>query len=540
MFFFGLDAAKKERADVVHSVYKVLKYNVDVFYTTFSTKNFTQLNSVIKDITHNLVNSTDISEYNRAFSKLTVDFGFLCDAFYTKRPFKFQIFKMVVVQIHKTIRETFEIRWNASSDQIQTNEVLTLAETMFGYLNLKAKWGIVDRNFRNWERPLIKRFLYSLFQKSRELMVNILTEIQTAHYVSDGKILSSSLDGFENHLSFVVSHYQKIPIPSFGVEICIYVGRVASMFFMNLREFILRPDTPKELCMVILNCNLFKTIRSSQKSVVTLTRSALSMDKVKVLMGDDYLLYIFQKIHDAAKLQLKKALAREWIESEVRKYKSIWEFDVTTLSDSLVDQMKRVFSLLINDFNFKDIAYALFNSLLIEYILCLCRNVKGLKPADSKRLLDKVNNDCALMEGYCQDDSMVNPEKLKSKIKSLSTYFNTLSVDETIAHFVKLQFFFRKKIASGTLLELIKAKVFFSSEVQQYIYEYAYRDQSYRPLRKSEEGRLQEKLKYRKAGFFVLIAWMRFSWIKRRHLCAHFQNRIGQVGHRGSGTVLRR
>jgi hypothetical protein len=473
---------------------------------------------VVKEITRSITNATDVAEYNRVFGKLTVDFGFLCDAFYTKRPFKFPIFKLVVVQIHKTIRDTFEIRWNASSDTIQTSECLTLAETMYGYLILMGKWGITDRNFRNWERPLTKRFLFALFQKTKELMVNILTEIQSSHYVSEGKIMSSSLDGFENHLSFVVGHYQKVPIPSFGVEICVYVGRVASMFFMSLREFILRPDTSKELCMVILNCNLFKTIRSSQKSVVLLTKNAIPMDKVKILMGDDYLLFIFQKIHDAAKLQLKKALAREFIEREVRGLQTLWLFDLTLLAEQVVDQMKRVFSLLINDFNFKDIAYSLINSLLVEYILCICRSAKGLKPSDSKRLLDKINQDCLVLEGLCQEDSMADADKLKSKIRSLCQYFNTLSVDETIAHFVKMQFFFRKKIPTTDLLELIKAKVFFSAEVRQYIFEYAYRDQSYKPLRVSEESKHQEKMKYRKAGFFVLIAWIRFSELTRGDL----------------------
>lgn len=159
-------------------------------------------------------------------------------------------------------------------------------------------------------------------------MVNILTEIRTAHYVNDGKLMSTSLDGFENHLSFVVGHYQKIPMLAFAVEICVYVGRIASMFFMNLREFIMKDDTKKEFCMVILNSNLFKTVRSSQKSVVTLTKNNVSLEKVKVLMNDDYLLFVFQKIHDAAKIQLKKSLAREFVASEIKPMASFWDLDI--------------------------------------------------------------------------------------------------------------------------------------------------------------------------------------------------------------------
>lgn len=516
MFLIGLRNAKREKLDIANSVYKVLKYNVDVFYVHFAAKNHTQIAQIVKEICRGVTTASDIQEYNRALAKLTVDFGFLCDAFYTKRPFKLRIFVQVISQMHKTIRDTFEIRWNAASDTIQTADCLSLAETMFGYLNLMTKWGLTDRYFKGWEKPILNRFLYALFQKSKELMVNILTEIQTSHYLNEGKLMSSSLDGFENHLSFVVSHYSKIPMPSFGIEICKYVGRVASMFFMNLREFLLKPAPRKEFCMVILNSNLFKTIRSSQKSVASLTKNQVNIDIVKSLMNDDYLLFVFQKIHDAAKVQLKKSMSAEFVTAEAQKRKSFWTFNVAEFADQLVENMKRVFALLINDFLFKDIAHSLFKNLLVEYIKCICQCGKDFSPADSKRLLDKVAADCEVFRGYCHAGLMNRPEELVERIDVLESFFHTKSVDVTIAQFIKMQYFYHKKIPGKQLIELVQAKCFFMKEVKSYIIEYTKTDANYKPLRQTEEAALRAKNKLRTAGWFVMAGWICFRKLSRK------------------------
>lgn len=511
MFLEGIKESKKNALDIANSTYKVIKYNVDMFDSNFSGKTQTQITQSVRDICKGVLSASKIGEYNLALTKLTIEFGFLSDAFYIKRPFRLREFTSTAFQIHKFIRDALEIRWNSESEEVQTSDCLSLAEAIFGYIRLINKWGIIDKNFKNWEKPILNRFLFCLFEKSKELMVTILTEIQTSHYISDGKILSTSLDGFESHLSFVVGHYQKIPILFFGMQICIYAGVISSMFFMKMCEILEKEKIKKEFCMVILNSNLFKAIRSAQKSIVNLTKNQTSIENVKVLMNDNYLLYIFKKIHSSAITSLKKCLVEEFIRTELLKVKIFWDFDSKKFMEILVEKIKKVFDLLMNDFIFKDILYYVLNMLVVEYILLIVRNSNVFKSHESKKMVDRIEEDCQHFSRYCTKESVVDCEKIKMRIDTLNKYIRTTNIDETIALFVKIQIFYRKKIKNDELLELIKVKSFFNGEIQGYIYKYVVKDRSFTPLRLTQETILKNKTRMRSVSWYLLLAWSKFS-----------------------------
>ena len=267
---------------------------------------------------------------------------------------------------------------------------------------------------------------------------------------------------------------------------------------------------------MVLNSNLFKSIRSAQKWIIGYTKNVIKMEQVKVLMNDDYLMFVFQKIQNMANFQLKKSLAKELIVEELEKLKTFWDFDLSDFLEKLSEKIRFIFKLLISEYSFKEILYSLRRSLVEEYVLLIIRFAKDFKLGDSKRLVDKITNDNKLINEHLQNDEIGKEEKIRFIFSMLKKYIETKNIDETIAYFVKMQMWFRKKIKTPLIFELIKAKCFYSSEIQKYILENVKSEQNYKPLRQTQES-IQKKNKFtRSVCFFVIIAWFRFSFLKRR------------------------
>ena len=515
MFCLGLQNARKERIEIMNSEYKKLKYNVDIFYSLSISRSNTQINIIIKEICHGIHSAKNIMDYNRALIELTVDFGYLCDAFYSRRPFKYSVFKLVIAQIHKAIKESFENQWNASYVDISTTDCLVLTETIYGYLKLMNKWGMQDHHFQYFELHLLRRFLFCLFEKTREIMVGILLSLSSSHYINEGKIVSSSLDGFESHLSFMVGHYLKIPSPVFGLQICVYLGCVSASFFINLFESLNDKCNKKEYFMMLLNWNSVKAIRSAQKSIVMFTKNGINLERAKKLMNDDYLWFVFDKIQKRAKLRLIESLADELVIEPILNVKSFWFFEAKEFCQNLFDSLKIIFDFLISDFLFKEISYNMVNIFIIEYIFLVIKVSKTLKLSEANKIVDRVIEDTKILENFLSEDSIFKFEKLKLKIFVLREFFGTKNVDETIACLIKMKIFFGKKIKSEAWICLMKAKASFSDQVKSYITEYLLRENSYQPLRLTEESTRKSNRSKLTTYFFVLVAWFKFSSVKR-------------------------
>ena len=217
-----------------------------------------------------------------------------------------------------------------------------------------------------------------------------------------------------------------------------------------------------------------------------------------------------------AKILLKKALVRELVEIPLRKIISFWDLNIEVCCIQIKEDLRSAYSMLINDFIFKELTYYVINMLVVEYVLFISRFASTLKPSDSKRLITKITDDCQTLSDQCDETSMENCQKIKNKIKIIKGYFCTLNIDETIASFVKMQIFFRKKIKKEEMLELIKAKCFFSGEIQKYILAFNSQIKEHRPKRFTQES-IQTKKKFQMyTSFFVLVALIKFSRLIRK------------------------
>ncbi len=208
------DAVETER-EVRRSVEGVLKFNVATLYFYFSAQMDNQIENFINSLSSGLLLSMSPAQFSTELKKVATEFGYLCDAFYARKPFVMALFKFVVTGVHRRIRNVLTSYWNKFQAGFQAGEVVLLTSAVAAYSAKLTYWKICDDNF-SWQEPLFTTFISRLFKNSTAPITNILADLAKSQFTENAKLLSGAASQLESHILFVWANYTEVKLLAFA------------------------------------------------------------------------------------------------------------------------------------------------------------------------------------------------------------------------------------------------------------------------------------------------------------------------------------
>lgn len=469
MYYEAMHVARKTEREISRSAYKILKYNVELFYTHFNNGNFRAITGFIENLCKGVVGDLELEAFLQGFKKVIPEFGFLADAVNSRKPIVGKIYKQIMTGFHLAVKNSFEKNWNQQFHKIGAGECKLIAENLAMYADLFQKWSFKDIFFGDWEKPVIQTFLNHLFENSKELICNMLNDLKQSSYIQNDKIYSRSIDNFESHLNFVVDHYKAIPSIVCARELSYYCGNLIGNFMMNVLTFIRTESLTFELCIMFMNANFIKIIKGIEKRISDMTKSQLTLPQIKLLMNDDFLFYMLRRLYNVG-LEKTKAKAAEIVSA---KFDSISFIMDMQFKEQMLKEIKKEFGALIakivNTNIIQDIFQSVFEQIVKSYILLFLRDPAKVTPQNYPDLLSKIQGDFQAYTEDCTPEVIPNADDYNTVFKSFVSFLSSKDIDVAIVALMKIQAYYPMFEDEKLVLALANSKMNISPANRTYI-----------------------------------------------------------------------
>jgi len=471
LWMHGLRKAAEVEKEIKRTIHGVIKHNIGILYFYFNSH---LDNDIIKIVT-NMVNplTTDLNpvEFANELKKISEELNYFFDAFYAHKPFLFMLFKFVAIHIHTNVKQKVNSYWNKKCKNMNAGEIIGIMNSFALYERTTKSWGMEDSRNNGWINPLLKTFIFKLYDNCRQILANILYDLRNNFNVENHKIVSRSSESLEAHLNFIFDHYnqiQSLEAADLLIETC---STILLLFLINTKNFIRTDNFPLQIYVAVLNNSFLKVIKNFQKRVHNVTNSQISLKKLKEKIDQEFLITTITEIE---KLSFNKILSYFKILTE-KKFddgNNLFQFDMLKTLSNLTGEFEVFFNLIDNRFYVNDLNYEIFEHVTNLYYKKFLDFVSSINIKNYKSALNKIMTDINTLEKSLSNTNSEKISNIRFKLKQLTVFVNSEDIDEVIMCVMNMHIFFKELIDPRNVDRMLQAKIFFPPNSIEYISSY--------------------------------------------------------------------
>lgn len=466
----GLRNAVETEKEIHRTVEGVLKYNVSTLYFYFSAQMDNQIEIFVNSLTSNLLMSMSAVQFSNETKKIANEVGFLCDAFYARKPFVLALFKFILVNLHKRVRLFLVDYWNKFYKGFQAGDIVLIASSLSAYETKLNTWKVFDLQF-TWSDAINSTLIHRLFQNSVTPLANVLTELRTCTFTEDSKLFSTSCSQLESHIYFLWSNFSEVPRLAFAEQLLILISKLLSAFLVTSIFLLQTESFMSHIYIGILNSGFLKMIKSFEKKVHLSTNSQLSLIHIKQLIDEPYLLTLLIQIDRLAFKKLK-ALWREEVRNRFTSSAPFLDYDFPKSLNSLIVEFTVFLNLILLETNLADLLFEIYDAFLSVYYELYISFATKLNLNNYQRVTQKLLNDHKTLLNQLDSAKYKHAPKNAFKFNQLCLFDQTDQMDVCIMSITNMQVFHAELMQIKTIDRLLKAKFLYPSLLSSSIYTY--------------------------------------------------------------------
>lgn len=452
----GLRNAVETEREIKRTIQGVLKYNISTLYFYFSAQMDNEIENFVNSLASPLLMSLSVSQFGIELKKIADELGFLCDAFYARKPFVVALFKFVVVNFHRKVRNFIKMYWNKFSKTFSASEVVLISSAIYAYDSKLAFWRIKDDKF-HWAEPINTTLISRLFQNSVIPMTNILLQLQKNTYTENSKLYSSSCSQLESHIYFLWGNFNDIPMVSFAEMLIVLISKViTSVLIMEI--FLLQTEMfQSQIYIALLNCPYLKIVKTFEKKVHTATKSQLSLARIKELIDENHILQLLNIIEMLVLKKLKNLWKNEILKKFISK-ETFLEYDFQKNLNCILLKFSSYLNLIVIESNISQLLFEIYDTFLSIYYDLYIKFSDKINLENHQKVSSKLNNDQKILVQHLSVEKHEHANKNIFKMNQLKIFDQTDQMDICIMTITNMQIFYEDLKKIKTIEKLVKSK----------------------------------------------------------------------------------
>ena len=486
----------KERSSV-----KKVFYNIDLLYEYLNYNRKTDIKKILMGVIKNLDSDNNIDGFFSSLKIVNAAVNNFIDSFYARVPFNSSFFVYCIFTFHSKIRFESNEFWNKNYEEINALQAIEFANIIFHYLKMLEKWKITDNYFINWEVPLINTFITKLYEKIKEILFNIILEVQDNFQIVDDKILNNSSDMLQSQLNFIFDHYKKVSNNKTAVILIEACSNLFTTFLRYLLEFLTKTKEiiETEIYMAIINNEYLIVVKNFIKKVYRDTQKKMKKNKIKMIFKEKTIIKLIVLVGEICLENLKRDILVN-MEKKFR-FKNFVDLDFEMFLKNNLKDFK-VLEMRLSENNSGIFYIEFLNKMIFVYFACFIHYCPNISTKDFLILQDKIPKDKDL---FLNKLTISEEEKneLIFKFDTLLSLLETQDIDEVIVNIMNMQLFYSSLINEDNIKKIVQCKIFFPTDSKIHITNY---------LKKALEKDRKQKLAKKGLGkhFFVIFLVFRF------------------------------
>jgi hypothetical protein len=454
--------------EVERSRANVLYFDVARFYQPEVLENLKMAQRIVEEIARPISSFKDSATFVDKLNAFVGDFGSVCDAFYSHRPFFVEVFKQTVIYFQEVFRSSVRAAW-AHNKSFSAKQMLEITSAFRRWEGVMRGWSITDANFSYCERPLTESFFTTLFENSQVTLGNILGDFLTSYKVVEGIAVSPALDSLENHFLFVVDHYTNIPTLCCLEEALRYVGRVLNGIQLAIHNQFKKPLVVEtKVLIALINSSFLKVAKTVTRKVAEIAKEHFDPKTAKLLLNERFISFLNVKLVATCKAKFAKNIS-EKIRLTFAAPKDMLDFNLTfTMRDLLAfcDSHIRLFA--VPD-NIPDFFHVVFTKIIKNYVLLFAASQPRMSSSNIAKYQAKVAVDLIDFEKLCVESLVENSEFVKRRFRFLLDFLQATDLDVILISLLNLELFCKKFHDPQQLRMLIKTKGYLPQDSEEFL-----------------------------------------------------------------------
>lgn len=512
LWITGLRNAMETERILARTQAGVLRYNIAVLYSLFSTKKDNEIMKFVSSMTSALVMSLKPAQFAGEFKSVARELNSLADAFYAHRPFVIAFFKFVVSALHAQLRKLVSNYWNQFFDQFQASDVLAFGAAFYTYERTMQAWGIIDYKFV-WTDSVQTTYLSRVFDNSKGPITNIILEFEKNTFTENGKLHSSVCTSLESHVYFLLGGHAEMPLNSFAEKLSLLVNKVLQTIFIQLIFQLVFKEYPAKIYIGLVNNYFLKMVKSFEKKIHSDTRSQISLKVIKDLVGESALLDLMSRIEHLSLKKLKQ-LWRKEVLTRFGNDLTFFDYDLEEKLSLLITSYENDLKLIALKCHIDELLYELFDALLSIYYSKFANVCESVTVQSQKRVAEILASDYKALQRFFEIHTFDKSGLILQKFRQLKSFFETDDLDECVTSLLNMAVFMPGLISKESVSRLLLCKVFFPESSLEYARNFL--EQSVRAD--------ERQVKAHKRAFYSIFlnrflhrVILKFCGLKRRH-----------------------
>lgn len=471
MWMNGLRRAAEVQKMIKRTLTGVVKHNIGMLYFYFNSNLDNDIFKVLGSMTAPLTAELENDEFINELKNISEELNYFFDAFYAYKPFVFMLFKFIAAHIHKAIKYAINSFWNKKSKNMNAGEIIAFMNAISIYERTLKSWAIEDSTLNGWVSPLLKTFIFKLFDNCQHILANILFDLRNNYTTENRKIVSRSTESLEGHLNFIFDHYNQVPAQEASELLIETCATIMAFFLLNTKNFLRCENFPLQIYIAILNNNLLKIIKNFQKKVHNATNSTMSLKEVKAKLNEELLINDITEIERLCFARIVSYL-KSLVETKFDNNKDFLEIDIKKIIPDINAELEPIINQVDNRFYISDLYHEIFEQIVICYYKKFIDFAAKITPRNNDTLLNKIKADFHTIEDAVK---ISNPDKssdISFKMKQLISFNQSEDLDQTIMCVMNMHMVYKDLIDSKNIDKLLQAKIFFPSTSIDYISSY--------------------------------------------------------------------
>lgn len=459
-------AAQKTLSELNRSVYGTLRYDV----SWLISENWKQkIDQFLKMVANRYSYAKTLSDFTKEYTRLVAEFGFICDACYSFKPFHATVFQTLVVKFISIIRAKLQKMWNDNFRSIGAGDCLAISDASAMFIAALTKWNIKEDGFSAYYRPVVLRFTQSLFTNSREIICNIMDGIYKTDNEVKGKLKLNIFDNFEGHLFFVIDHFTKFPSLFFLQEITSYVSNILAIFFNRIDAVVKESPENGRLFVALMNSNMLRILKNVERKIIEMSSKQMTIAHFRTKIFQEYLILKIGKIFKSCWSQLRKFFKNIIVKPRFTNITDFLELDFRKKIDKIIFDSNSLLSLLINITQFKEFFQYIFISTFKKYVKTYFQHLPKFSSREFIISTAKVKSDFSYFQNFCIDDILENCYIMNKHLNSFADSLQSTNVEFIIVGFINLQVCFPKIFNQKNISRIIKFRMNDEKNVRNYV-----------------------------------------------------------------------
>lgn len=468
IFLHGLRRTVETEREIKRTFEGVLRYNVSTLYFYFSAKMDSQIQSFVNSLLVSFEMSKTPLEISKSLKSLATEIGYLCDAFYARKPFVLALLELILKLLHRQVREFLQEYWNKFYKGFQAGDIMLISSGLSAYELKLEEWKVTDGKF-SWSEPINTTLINRLFQNSLTPLVNIIEDLRSETFTEGSRLHSTSVQQLESHMCFLWSTQKDIPLISFAEKLLTLVSKFLLCFFVTSYYVLTTQECPPHVHIAVLNSSFIKIVKSFEKRVHRSTKSQLSLSRIKQLLDENYLLSLVCKI-DMVALKKLKALWRAEVKSMVRPPPKFLEFDFQKAVVLMVVHFDPYLKLVDPTSDVPEqLSYTVYDELLSVYVESYIASANSASAKQDSLVTKKLKSDSQFLTTHLENGKGKLWAQNVFKMNQLRLFHSTDQLSECIVSISNLQIFYLPLCDIKQVSQIMRYKFFFPAVLVQQV-----------------------------------------------------------------------